>query len=107
DVRMRELRDGLRLALEALAPVGGGGEMGGEHLDRDRPLEARVAGAVDLAHPAGTSLGQDLVGAEASAGGERHGFLRVSAQWTSTLIGSSRDEIRWLTMKRFPSGNAS
>jgi hypothetical protein len=50
-VRVRELRDRLRLALETLARLGGG-EVVREDLDGDGALEARVASAVDLPHPA-------------------------------------------------------
>src|SRR5947209_2152989 len=38
----------------------------------DRSVEAGVAGAVDLAHPAGAERRQNLVRAEADAGGEGH-----------------------------------
>src|SRR6266511_1862591 len=43
DVWVRELGDRLRLALEALADLRARGEMGGQHLDGDRPIQARVA----------------------------------------------------------------
>ncbi len=36
----------------------------GQNFDGHVPVEGRVAGAVDLAHPAGTEGGGDLVGAE-------------------------------------------
>ena len=67
---MRELRDRARLAVEALAELRIGGERLGQNLDRDGPVEARVARAIDLAHAARAEGGQDLVGAEAGAGGE-------------------------------------
>ena len=63
----------LRLALEALAELRVDGEMRRQHLDRDRALEPRVARPVDLAHPARADRRDDLVGAEPSAGTERHG----------------------------------
>ncbi len=53
DVRVAERRDGLRLALEAGAPVGVGGELAGQHLDRDQAVEPGVAGGEDLAHTPG------------------------------------------------------
>ncbi len=50
DVRMIERSDRARLALEA--QIGIAGNLGREDLDRDAAIEPRVAGLVDLAHPA-------------------------------------------------------
>ena len=72
DVRVVERGDGLRFALEAGAALGVAGGAGGQHLDGDVAAQARVAGAVDLAHPAGADGGEDLVGAEAGARLESH-----------------------------------
>ena len=47
-----------------------GGQMGGEDLDRDVPVELRVPRAVDLAHPARAEGREDLIGAKARAGSE-------------------------------------
>ena len=77
DVRVRELRDRLRLALEALADFGGFREVLGQHLDRDRAVEARVARAIDLAHATRAERRKDLVGAEAGAGCEGHGVGKI------------------------------
>ena len=52
--------------------VGVVGEAVGEDLDRDVAVEPRVARPVDLAHSAGAERRQDLVGAEAGSGSERH-----------------------------------
>ena len=68
-MRVRELRDRLRLALEPLPDLGRRREMRRQHLDRDRPLEPRVARLVDLAHPARADRREDLVGAEAVPAG--------------------------------------
>ena len=76
DVRMVELRDRPRLALEALAELRIGRERVGQDLDRDGAIEARVAGPVDLAHAAGAEGGEDFVRAEAGAGGKGHGCGR-------------------------------
>jgi hypothetical protein len=54
DVRMRERRDGHGLALEPRAGVGVGGEAWRKDLDGDVAIQLRVAGAIDLAHAAGT-----------------------------------------------------
>jgi len=53
DVRTRQRGDGARLALESRAALVARDERGEEHFDRHRAIEARVAGAIDLAHPAG------------------------------------------------------
>ena len=42
--------------------------LGGQDLDRDLAAEARVAGAVDLAHPAGAERGEHLVRPELRRG---------------------------------------
>jgi hypothetical protein len=77
DVRVLERRDRLRLALEALAHLLGGREVLGQDLERDRPVEPGVLGAVDLAHPAGAERGDDFVGTEARA--------RRKSHWRATL----------------------
>src|SRR5262249_49905310 len=68
--------DGLRLAFETLLRLGAVRKVRREDLDRDRPLEPRVARLVDLAHASGADRGQDLVGTEASSRSERHGLRR-------------------------------
>ncbi len=73
DARVVERGQDLGLALEAAQPVGVGGDRLGQHLDRHLAVEPRVARPVDLAHAAGAERGEDFVGAEARAQGERHG----------------------------------
>ena len=73
DVRMIELRDGAGFAIEALAELRVGREQRRENLDRDRTIEPRVAGPVDLAHTAGADEREHFVGAEADAGCQGHG----------------------------------
>ena len=58
------------LLLEAPDAVGRGRPVARDHLDRDLAAEARVAGPIDLAHPARTEGREDLVGPEARARGE-------------------------------------
>src|SRR5262249_51261005 len=55
DVRMGELRYRARFAFEPLAELRVGSEARRQNLDGDRALEACVAGAIDLAHPARTN----------------------------------------------------
>ena len=52
---MIERRDRTRFTVKPLAELRVGGEMRRQHLDRDRAIQARVAGLVDLAHPAGVT----------------------------------------------------
>jgi hypothetical protein len=61
DVRMVEGRRRARLLQEAPARAGIGREVGREELQRDRPLEARVLGGVDLAHAAPASFPENPV----------------------------------------------
>jgi hypothetical protein len=63
DVRVIECGERPRFTREARAPFGVGGEVRREDLDRDVAPELVVAGAVDLAHPAGAERGDDCVGA--------------------------------------------
>jgi len=67
DVRMLELGDGLRLALEAQTELRVVRELGGEHLDGHRALETRVARLPHLTHAARTNARDDLVRAEPAA----------------------------------------
>lgn len=61
DMGMVQRGEHLGFAAQPRDPVGIGGEAGGEHLQRDAALEARVDGAVDLAHAALAELPRDLV----------------------------------------------
>ena len=72
DVGVGECGDGLRLALEASKRLRVAREVIGKNLDGDVAAEARLAGAVDLAHPTRAEGGEDLVRTEAGAGGQSH-----------------------------------
>ena len=71
DVGMAQARHQLRLAAEALEVLGLLG-VRAQHLERDRAVEAAVAGAVHLAHAARAQQAQDLVGSEPRAVGQGH-----------------------------------
>jgi hypothetical protein len=73
DVRVVERGHGPGLLLEAAQAVGVGDTLRGDDLDRHFAAEARVAGAVDLAHASGAEGREHLVGPEPRAGPERHG----------------------------------
>ena len=131
DVRMGELGDRLRLALEALPRLGGRHRLLGQHLDRDDAIQPGVLRLVDLAHPTGADRREDLVGAETGARGEtqdreepipppamhpagrepgwkRHFFFSAAGQSTTSVIGSaSSGRTNSVTRKRWPSAVTS
>ena len=69
DVGMVQRGDRPGLALEACPRIGIAGDVARQDLDGDRAIEARVAGLVDLAHPAGAERRGDLIRAEPGAWG--------------------------------------
>ncbi len=79
DVGVVEGGDGLRLALEALAPFLVLGERGGQDLDGDAALEAGVASPPHLAHPAGADRRRELVGPEPRPGLKGHVWAEYSS----------------------------
>lgn len=64
DVGMVQRAGGAGFLLEATDAFGVLGDRGGQDLDRHFAPEAGVAGAIDLAHPAGADERQDLIGPE-------------------------------------------
>ena len=88
DVRVRELRDRLCFALETLARLGRG-QVVGENLDRDSPLEPGVFCPVHLTHAARADRREDLVRAEPRSRGERH---RASGARTAGSSSRSRSK---------------
>ena len=72
DVGVVEGRGGAGLLHEAGAAMRVGEAIGGQDLDRDLAAEAGVAGAVDLAHPAGAEGREHLVRPEFRPGSEAH-----------------------------------
>jgi len=72
DVRVRQLRDRARLAVEPPAELRIGGKGLGQDLDRDRAVEARVARTIHLTHSAGANRGDDLVRSEPCSGDQSH-----------------------------------
>ncbi len=77
DIRVLELREDLRLALESCEAVRVGGERLGKDLDRDLALQLRVGRPIDDPHPALAERGGDLVRSYAGAGNERHRTRRI------------------------------
>ena len=79
DVRMAQGGDGLRLALEALQPVGVGGHVRRQDLQRHLAVELRVLCQEDGAHAALANLADDAVVSEALSGLQGH--ARVLVEW--------------------------
>ena len=73
DMRMIQLRDEPRLALEPRAAVGVVREVRAQQFDRDRSIKPRVAREVDLAHSADAEGRLNFVRAEVRA--------RIKSQW--------------------------
>ena len=69
---MVQRRGGSGFLLESLQAIGIGRRGGWQDLDRDIAPETRVAGAVDLAHAAGTERVRDGVRTELATRRERH-----------------------------------
>ena len=79
DERMIQRREHARFALEPRQPVRIVDDRVGKDLDRDLALEARIARAVDLAHPTSAERADDFVGTETGASGvSGHGLERLS-----------------------------
>jgi hypothetical protein len=73
-VRMIQLRDGARLALEPVAEVFPG------DFDGDDAIQPSVASFIDFAHPARANGRKNLVRPEALTGGKRHRTDRFIAE---------------------------
>ena len=59
--------------------------VGAQDLERDGAIQASVARAIDLAHAAGAERGEDFVGTEAGAGGQRHRSAVSVEPWALTV----------------------
>src|SRR5205814_2364041 len=68
DIRVVKFGGGLGLFLEA---GNGGGKLpnrGGEHLERDQPIQRDLPGTIDDAHAAATQFAEDLKVTQSAAG---------------------------------------
>ena len=72
DVGVVQGCSGAGFLLEPAKSLGIVGKCRRQHLDGDVAAEARITGAVHLAHPAGAEQGDDFIGAKVGAGRERH-----------------------------------
>ena len=98
DVRVVELRQQLRLALEARETLLVLGERCRQDLDRDFALEPRVVRAVDLAHAAFAQLGGDLVGTDSLADQGRD-LIRPGLQGCDCEVGGRSQPTRISTWR--------
>jgi hypothetical protein len=73
DVGMVQSGDGLGFARKSIA------ELVGRRLDRDIAIEARIPGAVDLAHTALAEQRKDLIWTETVSCGKRHVLVEVES----------------------------
>ena len=97
DVRMIERRENLRFTTEASEAFRMVRDLGQQDLERHVTIELGVMRAIHLAHPAGAEQGDDLVEAEARAGGEGHwvggsiaGLSRSTSQQLARLSPANR-----------------
>ena len=77
DVRVVDRGEQPRLTLEPRALLRCREELLGKDLDRHVPAQARVVGAVDLAHPAGAERREDLIGTECRPGGNHQKLIQA------------------------------
>jgi hypothetical protein len=75
---MIQISDSTCFAVEALSQSGTIGNMVGKNLDGDDSAEARIAGAINLAHPTRTNGREDFVGAQVLADGNCHWLLPIT-----------------------------
>ena len=80
DVGVIQRRDLARFALEAFEARRIGGELAGEDLQRDVPVEPGVTGAVYLAHSSGAERGDDFVNADSGPGSEHGVRTRITLE---------------------------
>ena len=92
DVRIVQRGDTLGLAREPFTELRIGGQRWRQNLDCHDAIEARVAGAIDLAHAAGPDGREDFVWPETGAPGQRHACVaytppanRSVAPWSGSM----------------------
>ena len=95
DVRMIQGCEDFRFTPESGQPLGIAGERCRQDLDGDFAFEVRVARAIHLAHAARAEQGDDLVGADARAGGRVPSLLRghEALQFLGPVL--NQVDLRW------------
>src|SRR5439155_23089118 len=87
DMGMIEGGDCAGFAIESIAELRVARQPGRQDFNRDDAIQARIAGAIDFAHPAGPNGRKDLVRAEAGAHSEGH-FFSAAVQLSVTSSGT-------------------
>jgi hypothetical protein len=64
---VRELRERLRLAQQAILRFGAGASISPQELERHTAIELRVVGEIDLAHAAAAELVEHEIAADSTA----------------------------------------
>ena len=101
DVRVVERRQQARFPFEACQPIGIVRERRRQDLDRDVAPQARIAGAIHVAHPAGAEQRPNLVGAEpppdhphaSTRDAPRRAAGRARASWNSRSMCLNRSGV--------------
>ena len=75
---MVQSRGGLRLLLKAPETVGILRHKERQDLDRDFPLQNRIAGAIHLAHSASTQEAENFIAIQLCSGTQGHGGLIIN-----------------------------
>jgi hypothetical protein len=77
DVRMVETRHCSGFTFESLPQFRVCGHMIGQNFNRDDSIQASVASAIDLSHPARAKRGEDFVGPKSRSRGDRYSLSPV------------------------------
>ena len=93
DIRMRQRRDGPRLAVETRGHQRIAGDMRRQHLDRYLPVQAGIARAIDLPHPARAERVDDFVRTQPGRGSQWHSGGNYVRAATGCLITDRRSVI--------------
>jgi hypothetical protein len=78
-MRVTQLREGVSLAVEALAKLRIACERGWQNLDGDGPSETGIVRLVDLTHATGAEERKDFVWTKGGASVKRHARVPVRA----------------------------
>ena len=92
DTRVGKARQQPGLASEAGAPLFIFDEFFRQHFERHRPVHASIPRPIHFAHASSAERCEDLVGAEAAAGRQRHGLPLRCRHQAPQLVEEIEDE---------------
>jgi hypothetical protein len=81
------------LAFETLQGISAPRRTFTQHLDRDLPAEPLVPRPVDLAHPARSERGEDLITPQMVSNFEGHGLLSILAESITRVVDAFRPSL--------------